>query len=150
RRSRGPRRLHPNVLPIPASARSRRRQGLVSGLRRGDARRSQFRSEYSWPSEFQIDYAVGGNNAVFVFHVLARAKIDSSTGVFNQEPAGRNVPKADSLLNVSVETSTGDVSKVERRAAEHSAFAHAMNHLLEQREICVDCLLGFRESDRDN
>src|SRR6266498_3057887 len=142
RETRRPRR---NVLPIRASAQSRRRQGSASFLQQGDARRSQFRIEHSWPSEFKINNAVRRNDAVFIFHVLARAKIDSSTRVFNQEPAGCDVPQADSLLNVSVESSAGDVSQVERSAAEYPAFAHAMNHLLEQREVCVDRLGGLGE-----
>src|SRR6266498_1109615 len=98
-------------------------------------------------SQFEINNAIGRNDAVFIFHILARAKIDSSTGVFNQEPTSCDVPQADSLLDVSIESSAGDVSQVERSAAEHSAFAHAMNHLLEQREIGVDRLGGFRESN---
>src|SRR5262249_31516479 len=100
---------------------------------------------HSWPSEFKINNAVRRNDAVFIFHVLARAKIDSSTGVFNQEPAGCDVPQADSALNVSVQAAGGDIGQVERRAGEHSAFTHAMDHLLEQRKICVDRLGGFGE-----
>src|SRR5206468_13084344 len=116
------RRLRRNVLPIRASAQSRRPQGSVSVLQQGDARRSQFRIEHSWQSEFKVNNAIRRNDAVFIFHVFARAKIDSSTGVFNQEPAGCDVPEADSLFNVSVESSAGDVSQVERGAAEHPAF----------------------------
>src|SRR6266508_2141018 len=101
-------------------------------------------------SQFEINNAIGRNDAVFIFHILARAKIDSSSGVFNQEPAGCDVPQADSLLDVSVESSAGDVSQVQRRAAEYPAFAHAMNHLLEQRKICVDRLGGFRQPNGDN
>src|SRR6266699_7090775 len=47
-------------------------------------------------SELQIDYAIRGDNAVFVFHILTRTKIDSSAGGFNQEPSCGDIPKADS------------------------------------------------------
>src|SRR5207248_2033367 len=60
------------------------------------------------------DCAIRGDNSVFVFHVLARTEIDSSAGGFNQEPTRGNVPKTDSLFNVSVETSAGDIGHVER------------------------------------
>ena len=53
-------------------------------------------------------------------------------------------------FNVSVESSAGDVGHIERGAAEHAAFAHAMNHFLEQRKVRVDRLRGFGEPDRDN
>src|SRR6266481_2964530 len=101
-------------------------------------------------SEFQIDNTVGRDDAVFIFHVLAEAKIDSSARVFNQEPASCDVPQTDSLFNVSVESSAGDVSHVERSAAEHSAFADTMNHLLEQRKICSDRLTCLGEPYRDH
>src|SRR5262249_52460210 len=143
-------RLRPNVLPTRASAVSPRHRGSVFVLQRGDARRSQFRSEHSSLSEFQINNAVGRNDAVFIFHVLARAKIDTSTGVFNQEPSGCNVPQADPLFDVGVESSTGDISKVESSAAEDPAFPDAMNHLLEQWKVRVDRLLGFCEPNRNN
>src|SRR4029450_8765866 len=100
--------------------------------------------------QFQIDQTVRRGDTVFVFHVLSRAKIDSSTGVFNQERTRGDVPQTDSRFNVCVESSARHVSHVERRAAEYAAFAHAMNHLLEQREIRVDRLSGFGETDRDN
>src|SRR5439155_1091568 len=101
-------------------------------------------------SQFEINHAVRRHNAVFIFHVRAWAKVHSSAGVFNQWPPGCDVPKTDSLLNVSVESSAGDISHVERSAAEYSTFAHTMNHLLEQREICVDRLTGLGEPDRDH
>src|SRR5262249_6298139 len=111
---------------------------------------SQLRREHSSLSEFQINNAVGRNDAVFIFHVLARAKIDTSTGVFNQEPPGCNVPQADPLFDVGVESSTGDISKVESSASEDPAFPDPMNHLLKQWKVRVDRLLGFREPNRNN
>src|SRR5437773_12435072 len=84
--------------------------------------------------QFQIDQTVGRHNAVFVLHVLARANIDSATGIFNQEPAGGDVPQADSRFNVCVESSAGDICHIQSSAAEHAAFAYPMNHLLKQRE----------------
>src|SRR6266496_4257649 len=83
-----------------------------------DCVRQDIRVRVSFKSERVRDLAVGGDNAVFVFHVLTRTKIDSSASVFNQEPAGGNVPKTDSLFDVSVKTSASDVGHVERRAAE--------------------------------
>src|ERR1044071_10112601 len=147
RETRHPRR---SVLPVRASAQSRRHQGSASVLQQGDVRRSQSRIEHSWSLEFEINNAIRRNDAVFIFHVFARAKIDSSAGIFNQQPAGCDVPQADSLLNVSVESSAGDISQVERSAAEYTAFAHAMNHLLKQREVGVDRLGCFGEPNRDD
>src|SRR6266446_3350636 len=54
--------------------------------------------------QFQIDQTVGRHNAVFVLHVLARAKIDSAAGIFNQEPARGDVPQANPRFNVRVES----------------------------------------------
>src|SRR5690349_13232466 len=68
--------------------------------------------------QFQIDQTVRRDDAVFLFHVLARAKIDSSTGVFNKERAGGDIPQTDSCFDVCVQSSAGDVRRVERCAAE--------------------------------
>src|SRR5262245_52468527 len=145
RRSRATKRRRPNVLQARVNMRFQYRQGSIFVLVPGDARRSRFRIE-SLVSEFQIDYAVRRHDAVFVFHIVAWAKIDSSAGGFNQEPACGYVPETDSPFDVRIEAAARYISHVERGAAKHAAFTHPMNHLLKQREIRIDHLAGFRQS----
>src|SRR5436305_1385345 len=101
-------------------------------------------------SELQIDQPVGCNNTIFIFHVGARSQLDAAAGGFNQYPSGRDIPQADALLDVSVEASAGNVSHVERGAAEYATFAHLMNHLLKQRKIRVNHLASLGKADRDD
>ncbi len=84
------------------------------------------------------------------FMSLRGHKIDRAPGRLHQNPAGGDVPQTDSLFDVSVEAAARNVSHVERGAAEHAAFTHAMNHLLEQRKICFDRFAGFGKSDGDD
>src|SRR5204863_963714 len=100
--------------------------------------------------QFQIDYAIRGDDAVFLFHIFARAQVDQATGSFNQNPSGGDVPQTNSALDVGVEATAGDVSHVERGAAEHATLAHAVNHCLQQRQIRIDRVIRFSEPDRND
>src|SRR5205823_14068331 len=101
-------------------------------------------------SQFEINHAVRGDDAVFVFPVLARAEIDIPARGFDQDPTRRDIPQTDSSFDVSVEPTAGDVSHVERGTAEHTAFAHTMNHFVEQWEIPVDHLARLGKSHRNH
>src|SRR5947199_340231 len=80
----------------------------------------------------------------FKISMLLMPRIDSS--VFGKcwpmSPAPIAPSKASAIAR--------DISHVERSAAKDPAFAHAMNHFLEQREIRVNRLPGLGEPNRDD
>ncbi len=70
------------------------------------------------------------------FMSVARFHFDSAAGRFHQNPAGCDVPQADSLFDVSVETSAGDISHVERGAAHAGGICARDGPFLEERKTC--------------
>ena len=68
--------------------------------------------------------AVGRDHAIFV----AAGRFFQpkfSTGAFDNQAAGGDVPKADAALDVNIQPAAGDIRERERGRTEHADFHHA-------------------------
>ena len=135
-----------NVLPDRACAEFRRRRGSVSALVEAVNIVANSRPKHVVRLT-SIRAAVRGDDAKLVRHVRRAAA--SSTwppAVSTSSQPAAISHKADSLFDVGVEPAASDVGHVERGAAQHSAFAHAMHHVLQERQPGLDRRVRFCEA----
>ena len=104
RRSRATEHPHRNVLRVHAIMRDlHAAENQFSSFARDDARHSRFHIESSRRS-FKSITPLEATMLYLSFMSVARTKLDRAAGSFNQEPTRGDVPKADSLFDVSIET----------------------------------------------